>query len=179
LAKIFPVKEIPENARHLNDMPDSQANELKSAVQDYPKNKEWATKTKRKPPADLDQRFSDAHEAVFSEMECLTCAHCCKTTSPIVTERDIDRLSKALRQKPSTVIDKYLRHDGESYIMNAAPCPFLGADLYCSVYEHRPSACRDYPHTNRRRMVQIIDLSLNNTFVCPAVARIFSMLRGL
>lgn len=169
---------IPENGRYLNEMPENEANELKMAVQDYSKNKEWVGKVKRKPPADLDRQFSDAHEEVFRETDCLTCAHCCKTTSPIVTARDVDRLSKGLRIRPSAVIDQYLNPDADTWVMKRAPCPFLGEDHYCSVYDYRPAACRDYPHTDRRRMVQIMDLSLNNTFVCPAVARIFRLLRN-
>jgi Fe-S-cluster containining protein len=173
----FCVREIPEQGRYLTEMPDNEAHELKMAELDYAKNKDWASKIKRKPPGRLDEQFSDAHDAVFEEIDCLQCAHCCKTTSPMVTARDVDRLAKGLRIRPSELIEKYLLADGAEYVMNAAPCPFLGADNYCSVYDHRPTACREYPHTNRRRMVQIMDLSLNNTLVCPAVARIFRMLR--
>ncbi|WP_332911960.1 YkgJ family cysteine cluster protein [Algoriphagus boritolerans] len=53
------------------------------------------------------------------------------------------------------------------------PCPFLGADNKCLVYEDRPKACREYPHTNRKNMLGILDLSLKNTLVCPAVSKIF------
>ncbi|SEG13448.1 Putative zinc-or iron-chelating domain-containing protein [Algoriphagus boritolerans DSM 17298 = JCM 18970] len=76
--------------------------------------------------------------------------------------------------KSSQFIDEYLHQDEEGdYVLNFLPCPFLGADNKCLVYEDRPKACREYPHTNRKNMLGILDLSLKNTLVCPAVSKIF------
>ena len=58
------------------------------------------------------------------------------------------------------------------YVLTTAPCPFLGADNYCSVYEDRPLACREYPHTDRKNMYQILGLTRKNMEVCPAVTHI-------
>jgi uncharacterized protein len=79
--------------------------------------------------------------------------------------------------KVSDFIKTYLRQDEEGdFVLKSAPCPFLAADNYCLVYENRPKACREYPHTNRKRMYQVLDLTYKNTFVCPAVSRIVSKL---
>ncbi|MFZ9981444.1 MAG: YkgJ family cysteine cluster protein [Cyclobacteriaceae bacterium] len=61
--------------------------------------------------------------------------------------------------------------------MKSSPCPFLGDDNYCSVYEVRPKACREYPHTDRRKVSQILDLTFRNTLVCPAVLNILDRVR--
>jgi hypothetical protein len=37
------------------------------------------------------------------------------------------------------------------------------------VYEDRPKACREYPHTDRKRMYQILNLTHKNCEVCPVV----------
>lgn len=58
------------------------------------------------------------------------------------------------------------------FVLKAAPCAFLDKDNYCRIYEHRPEACREYPHTDRKKMRQILDLTFRNTLVCPAVLRI-------
>jgi Fe-S-cluster containining protein len=82
--------------------------------------------------------------------------------------------------KPGELIDKYLRVDEDKdYVVKSSPCPFLGADNYCSVYEDRPKACREYPHTDRKKMVQILDLTLKNTQVCPAVFEMVERLKKL
>ena len=75
--------------------------------------------------------------------------------------------------KPGEFTERYLRLDEDKdYVPNAIPCPFLQADNRCGIYEHRPAACREYPHTNRRKMHQILDLTLRNCMVCPAVLEI-------
>jgi Fe-S-cluster containining protein len=136
-------------------------------------NQSFFHKVKLKKPKDLDDLFHEAHEEVFAELDCLTCANCCKTTSPIFYEKDIERASKAVKLKPGQFIERYLRIDEDKdYVLQQAPCPFLGSDNYCSIYESRPNACRDYPHTDRKKMIQITELTMKNTLVCPAVLKI-------
>ncbi len=147
--------------------PEHIKEEAKKAL---PQSKQFFEKLKRKKPKNLDDAFHDLHDEAFEQMDCLTCANCCKTTSPIFYQRDIERLSKSMRLRPSEFITKYLHIDEDGdYVLNVAPCPFLDSENYCTVYEDRPTACREYPHTNRKRMVQILDLTLKNTEICPAV----------
>jgi hypothetical protein len=132
---------------------------------------------KRTRPKDLDDRFHVLHDEVFAEIDCLACANCCKTTSPIFIPADIDRLAKVFRMKPSAFTETYLRVDEEGdFVLKSSLCPFLAADNTCIVYADRPRACREYPHTNRKRMYQILDLTLKNTLVCPAVSRVVERL---
>lgn len=143
-------------------------------------NRAFYDKLKRIKPKNLDDKFHQLHEDVFEEVDCLACANCCKTTSPIFYNRDVERLAKHLRMKPGEFIGKYLRIDEDKdYVLTQAPCPFLGADNYCSVYEARPNACREYPHTDRKRMEQILDLTYRNTIVCPAVLEITERLKKI
>src|SRR5690606_32295299 len=121
-------------------------------------------KFRQQKPKGLDDRFHAQHEAVFREIDCLECANCCKTTSPLFIMADIERLAKVLRMKPQAFIETYLTIDEDGdYVLQSTPCPFLGEDNKCFVYEHRPKACREYPHTNRKRMYQIMDITLKNT----------------
>jgi uncharacterized protein len=133
-------------------------------------NKKFLQGLKKKAPRKLDDTFHQLHEEVFNEIDCLTCANCCKTTSPIFYQTDIERLAKSIRMKPGDFTEKYLRIDEDKdYVLKSSPCPFLDSENYCSVYANRPKACREYPHTNRKKMVQIMDLTYKNTLVCPAV----------
>jgi hypothetical protein len=136
-------------------------------------NKAFLKKIKQKKNRNLDDVFHTAHEKAFEQIDCLSCANCCKTTSPIFYQKDIERVAKRLRIKPFEFIEKYLKIDEDKdYVLKQSPCPFLGADNYCSVYDDRPTACREYPHTNRKNMYQILDLTYKNTLVCPAVLKI-------
>lgn len=143
-------------------------------------NKQFIQKLKSQHPRELDEHFHALHEAVFQEIDCLECANCCKTTSPVFLDKDIERLAKHFRIRPSDFIEKYLHLDDENdFVLNEAPCPFLGPDNYCLVYDNRPRACREYPHTDRRKMQQLLDLTYRNTLVCPAVLEIVNRLKTI
>ncbi|MFY7989864.1 MAG: YkgJ family cysteine cluster protein [Fluviicola sp.] len=137
----------------------------------------WVKKAKKMNSRSLDNDFHSMHTAVFQKIDCLSCANCCKTTSPIFRDVDVRRLAKRLRLSESKFIDTYLKMDEEGdYVLKQSPCAFLGDDNYCSVYEDRPLACREYPHTDRKNMYQILDLTRKNMEVCPAVSLIMQQL---
>lgn len=132
---------------------------------------------RRQPAHRVDEAFAQAHEAVFEQMDCLQCANCCRTTSPLFREADIRQLARHLRMKEGDFVARYLHRDEDGdWVLNVAPCPFLGADNYCSVYDHRPRACREYPHTDRKAMHGILTLTLKNSEICPAVQQVLTLL---
>ncbi len=139
--------------------------------------KKLVQKIKKRPPKNFDYVMNDIHDEVFEHIDCLTCANCCKTTSPIVTEKDIERIAKYLRLKPAEFINKYLKKDMDGlWMMQQTPCRFLDADNYCLIYDVRPKACREYPHLNRKKNVQLLNLHLKNTEICPAVFEAMELL---
>ncbi|HRV54437.1 MAG TPA: YkgJ family cysteine cluster protein [Mangrovimonas sp.] len=139
----------------------------------YQENKTFFAKLKKKPPKQLDYIMQELHDEEFKRTNCLECANCCKTTGPLFTDKDIERISKHFKMKPQQFIDAYLRVDEDNdYVLQAVPCTFLGADNYCSIYEVRPKACREYPHTDRKKFQQISNLTLKNVIICPAAYHI-------
>lgn len=144
----------------------------------YKENKKYLDKLKRKPPKQLDKVVADLHEEAFDDIDCLTCANCCKTTGPLFTDRDVERIASHLRLKPGDFVQQYLRIDEDNdYVLQQVPCPFLGSDNYCSIYDVRPQACAEYPHTDRRKFHQILGLTLKNTLICPAAQRVVDRLK--
>ncbi len=136
-------------------------------------NRRFFTRLKKKPPKDLDLTMQELHRAEFERTDCLTCANCCKTTGPLFTRADIERISRHFKMKASRFEETYLRTDEDGdIVLQEVPCAFLGADNYCSIYEVRPKACREYPHTDRRRFEQLGKLTVKNTYVCPAAFNI-------
>ena len=136
-------------------------------------NKKYFDKLKKNPPRDLDYQMQELHEREFKKTDCLQCANCCKTTGPLFTSADIERIAKHFRQKPQQFIDQYLRIDEDNdYVLKSVPCTFLDAENYCMIYEVRPKACREYPHTDRTKFYQIANLTLQNVSICPAAFNI-------
>ncbi|MDL2264926.1 YkgJ family cysteine cluster protein [Parabacteroides sp. OttesenSCG-928-G07] len=127
---------------------------------------------------ELDDTIHALHEEVFDEIDCLECANCCRSLGPRLTDKDIERIASALRLKPQEVISRYLRIDEDNdYVFQSMPCPFLCSDNYCSIYENRPKACREYPHTDRKKFFQISSLTIRNAETCPAVFEILERLK--
>jgi len=126
----------------------------------------------------LDKLIHPLHEEVFACTDCLKCANCCTTTGPLFTDKDISRISRYLRIKPSEFTEKYLRIDEDrDYVLKSVPCAFLGADNYCSIYEVRPKACREFPYTDRIKQSQLLKITEKNVAVCPAVFEIVEKLK--
>ncbi|MCL6265025.1 YkgJ family cysteine cluster protein [Flagellimonas myxillae] len=145
----------------------------KKAKDKHSENKKFFGKLKKKPPKNLDYLMQELHTEEFERTDCLECANCCKTTGPLFTNADVERIAKHFRLKPSQFIAQYLRVDEEDdYVLQQVPCTFLGADNYCSIYDVRPKACREFPHTDRKKFHQISNLTLKNVAICPAAFNI-------
>jgi len=152
----------------------------KKAKEKHSENKKFFAKLKKKAPKNLDYLMQELHEAEFKRTDCLTCANCCKTTGPLFTNADVERISKSFRMKPQKFIDTYLRIDEENdFVLQQVPCTFLGADNYCSIYDVRPKACREFPHTDRKKFQQISNLTLKNVEICPAAFNIVEEMKKL
>ena len=131
-------------------------------------------------PALLNKLINNMHAEAFEIIDCLECANCCSSISPAVTDNDISKISKHLRKKPNKVVQEYMLLDNDKdYVMNRTPCPFLMPDNCCNIYDSRPLACKGYPHTDHNKMHQILQLTLRNTEVCPAVCYIFERLNSI
>lgn len=140
-------------------------------------NRQFFKGVKKNRMRELDDAIHSLHEEVFREIDCLECANCCRSLGPRLTDRDIDRIASALHRKPQDIVSLYLRIDEDKdYVFKEMPCPFLCAGNHCSIYEYRPKACREYPHTDRKKFYQIHSLTIRNAETCPAV---FEMLERL
>ena len=150
------------------------------AKEKHNENKKFFVKLRKKPPKNLDYIMQELHEEEFERTDCLTCANCCKTTGPLFTNADVERISKSFRMKPQKFIETYLRVDEENdFVLQETPCTFLGADNYCSIYDVRPKACREFPHTDRKKFQQISNLTLKNVAICPAAYNIVEEMKKL
>jgi Fe-S-cluster containining protein len=139
------------------------------AAKAAPKWKRFYAQNKKKLEG-MDLTVHALHEKYSNSIDCLQCARCCKGLGPRIESKDVERMAKALRMKSGDFIEKYLKTDEDGdLIFQSLPCSFLDADNYCVIYESRPKACREYPHTDRRRFHQIYQLTVKNASTCPIV----------
>lgn len=151
---------------------------LLQAISKKSENKKFFERLKNLQPKDLDKVTNQLHDKAFKHIDCLQCANCCATTGPLLKDRDIERLATATKMRPSTFTGKYLRIDEDNdYIFKAHPCPFLGDDKHCSVYDSRPKACAEYPHTQQNKVYSKLRITYLNSMICPAVAEVVEGLK--
>ena len=120
------------------------------------------------------------HEEAFEQIDCLKCANCCKNYSPRFKTPDIKRISKHLKMKEGDFIETYLRLDEEGdYVARKQPCPFLGVDNFCSIYDHRPGDCVRFPYTDEDIIIKRPQLTLKNSTFCPIVYYVLEKLNKI
>src|SRR5690606_36766684 len=132
----------------------------KLAKDKHKENKTFFTKLEKKPPKQLDYIMQELHDQESKQTDCLECANCCKTTGPLFTDRAIVRIAKQCIMKKQQITDS-----------------FLGVDNYCSIYDVRPKACSEFPHTDRKKFQQISNLTLKNVAICPAAFNIVEAMK--
>ena len=143
----------------------------KTAV--FNKQSKWLPKLKQHKGKHLDRWADELDKAVFKELDCLDCANCCTSIPPMVSTKDAERLAKYLKLSNATFFNQYLVKDEDGdIVMNQSPCPFLESDNKCRVYDVRPKACRQYPHTGTKDFSKNLSLHFQNSVYCPAVFHI-------
>src|SRR5690606_39016567 len=132
----------------------------------------------KKPPKVLYYQVQELHQETVVLTNYLACTNCCKKTGPLITSADITRIAKYLRMKEQQFISTYLQIDEDNdYVLKELPCSFLEHDNYCMIYDVRPKACREYPHTDRKKFQQIGSLTIKNTAICPAAFEIVEKMK--
>jgi Fe-S-cluster containining protein len=131
-------------------------------------------------PRGLDKMAASLEKEVWKEVDCLTCANCCKTMSPTFTKTDINRISKHFGQSPEAFTKQWLRKDRIGDMLNKTePCQFLNlTDNKCSIYEIRPADCSGFPHLHKKKMVDFIHVHKQNIEYCPATFRLVEMMQA-
>jgi hypothetical protein len=98
-----------------------------------------------------DRRLRRFGEDIEAQIDCTTCANCCRVSEVEITDRDIDKLAKFLGMTREEFIrDSTQQADSGELILKRteAGCVFLKDNL-CTVYEARPQNCANFPHLVR------------------------------
>ncbi|MCE3283517.1 MAG: YkgJ family cysteine cluster protein [Chitinophagaceae bacterium] len=133
--------------------------------------KKFLTKIEKNPPRGLDKIADDLNTHAWQNVDCLSCANCCKTMSPTFTRKDILRISKHVGMTAKGFTEKYLEYDKKDndWINKSRPCQFLNLQTnMCSIYDVRPADCAGFPHLNKKKMVDYIHVHKQNVEYCPA-----------
>jgi uncharacterized protein len=136
--------------------------------------KSFLSRLEKKPFRGLDNFVTDADKNIWKQVDCLSCANCCKTMSPTYTKNDVKRISKHLGMAQKAFREKWLYKDKTGDWMNVKqPCQFLDLKTnMCSIYSVRPRDCAAFPHHTKRRMVDYMHMYKQNIEYCPATLKV-------
>lgn len=152
----------------------------KKAADKRKENKQFLQKMQTKKGRGAEKQLPGLHEEAFSHIHCLQCAGCCKTISPRFKTPDLRRIARHLAMKEAAFIETYLRLDEEGdYVVKHSPCPFLGSDNCCGIYEVRPGDCRNYPYTDSDEFFKRPHTTFQNSTICPAVYYVLERLKQI
>lgn len=142
----------------------------------------FLSKLEKNPPKELDQMALLVSRNVWKEVDCLSCANCCKTMSPTFTVKDVKRISAHLGMQPLAFREKYLylEKKDNDWMNKQQPCQFLNLTTnMCSIYEVRPDDCAGFPHLTKKRMVDYIHIHKQNVQYCPATFKMVEKMKAL
>ena len=133
--------------------------------------KRFLGKIEKNPPRGLDKIAETIDAEVWKEVDCLSCANCCKSMTPTFTKQDVKRIAEHFEISPAEFRDKWLIYEkrGKDWVNKKQPCQFLNAgNNMCSIYEVRPSDCAGFPYLKKKKMVDYIHVHQQNIEYCPA-----------
>ena len=147
--------------------------------------KRFLSRLEKKTPLGLDVLTTTLEKAVWKEVDCLSCANCCKTMTPTYTPKDIRRIALHLDMPVKAFKKKWLiKEKGTGDWLNKnTPCQFLNMKTnMCGIYAVRPLDCSGFPHLPKKRMVDYMHVHKQNLEYCPAtfkmVEKMMSMVNG-
>jgi Fe-S-cluster containining protein len=126
----------------------------------------------------IDAIVHKLYEEVSRQIDCTDCGNCCRQILPTLNDADVKRLAAGLMLTPDEVVSQYLTRDDDGDLtLNQRPCPFLTGNL-CQVYEHRPKACKSYPHLHKKEFVFRLAQAVANCSVCPISFNVYELLKA-
>ena len=128
-------------------------------------------------PVDMPVLVAETDAAVWRDINCTTCANCCKAMTPTFRKPDIIRIAAHLQMKPKDFTARWLKKDDAGDWVNVSqPCQFLAKDK-CSIYEVRPRDCAEFPHHNKLPFDAYNETYKNNLVHCPATFTLVERLK--
>lgn len=133
--------------------------------------KRFLTRLEKKPTRGLQQLIVQKEKEVWAQVDCMSCANCCKTMTPTYTPADLKRIAKHFEMTVDEVKKKWLKQErggDRDWVNRSTPCQFLNTSTNkCSIYAIRPLDCSDFPH-HPKKFVEFAHIHKQNLDSCPA-----------
>lgn len=137
----------------------------------------FLNRMEKEPVKNIDKITPEIDKEVWQEVDCLSCANCCKKMTPTFTDKDLKRISAHFNQTPEEFRKKWLKKQDGDYVNVLNPCQFLDLKTnMCSIYAVRPADCAGFPHLAKRKFTEYAHVHKQNIDYCPATFRMVEKL---
>ncbi len=125
----------------------------------------------------IDTIVHKLNAGISAQIDCTQCGNCCKSLMINVTSEDTKALATHLHISQADVKEKYIEESGQGeMIINTIPCHFLRGTT-CSIYEHRFTDCREFPHLHKPHFTSRLFGTLMYYEMCPIVYNVVEKLK--
>lgn len=125
----------------------------------------------------IDTIVHQLNNDIAPQIDCTACGNCCKTFMINVTAQEADNLARHLQTTVAGLKEKYIEESSQGQmIINTIPCHFL-AGTTCSIYEHRFTECREFPHLHKDNFTSRLFGIMMYYAVCPIIFNVVEELK--
>jgi uncharacterized protein len=130
----------------------------------------FLNRTEKNPPLNIDKLTPVVEAEVWQEVDCTSCANCCKVMTPTFTDKDLKRISAHFNETVDVFKKKWLKKERNGdWVNRIQPCQFLDMKTnLCGIYEVRPADCSGFPHLSKRKWEEYAHVHKQNIDYCPA-----------
>lgn len=143
--------------------------------------RQFLKKAETNPPRNIDKITPEVEKEVWKEVDCLSCANCCKKMTPTFTTQDLKRISAHFNQTPEEFRKQWLEKDRNKDLINKrTPCQFLDLKTNkCSIYHIRPVDCSGFPHLSIKKFKEYAHIHKQNIDFCPATFKMVEKITSM
>lgn len=125
----------------------------------------------------VDSIVHELNNNISPQIDCTECGNCCKSLMVNVTPAEAERLSDHLCISLADMKAEFIEESEQGQlIMNTIPCHFLSGTR-CSIYVHRFTECRDFPHLHKDSFSTRMFGLLIHYASCPIIFNVIEELK--
>ena len=126
---------------------------------------------------ETDLLVQELNSEIEPQIDCTSCGACCKVLMINVKKAEAQNLASHLKISETDFKNKYIEESQQGQlIINQMPCHFL-EDSRCTVYEHRFTECREFPHLHRDNFKDRLFGTLIHYAMCPIIFNVVEALK--
>lgn len=139
----------------------------------------FRAQVKKIPVTDFDQLALPIIQKITDAIDCTQCGNCCRIQEPGISQDELTVLAQQKGITPKEFSSQFVATDKDGIqFLCKQPCIFL-QNTTCSIYNHRPASCADYPGLTRPGLKWRMNQLEFNYGICPIVFNVVETLKAL